>query len=60
MYKNVHTRHCCKNCGCAYGYDALDKYCPVVDGGLPQENECGKNQVCGADIWYEEDLIELE
>lgn len=37
--RNVHTEHCCKNCGCKYG----DKDCPVVEGRLPQSFPCGNN-----------------
>lgn len=34
--KDVHTEHCCKNCGCKYGYD----YCPVVKGIKNQSYPC--------------------
>lgn len=38
---NVHTEHCCKNCGCKYG----DEDCPVVNGGMKQSYPC--NGECG-------------
>ena len=40
---DVHTRHCCKNCGCKYG----DKDCPVVTGTKVQEFPCGDQGICG-------------
>lgn len=33
---NVHTRHCCKQCGCKYGYTD----CPVVTGEQTAEYPC--------------------
>ena len=51
---DVHTEHCCKNCGCKYGDDApnhrsdypLDVDCTVKAGVRKQSNPCGKNGVC--------------
>lgn len=50
---NVHTRHCCKNCGCKYGQDVPDWRdddgwieCDVVAGQMEQEYPCGQTSVC--------------
>lgn len=51
---DVHTRHCCKECGCEYGEDSsvetLDGKtfvgCTVVSGSLKQEFSCGEASVC--------------
>jgi len=40
---NVHTEHCCKNCGCKYG----EATCPVVTGSKVQSFPCGNLEVCG-------------
>ena len=57
---DVHTRHCCKNCGCKYGegnpdgpFDTIG--CSVVSGQLKQEYECGKNEVCNEYYWFYRD-----
>ena len=53
--KNVHTRHCCKQCGCKYGEDTAEEgpfddepfiACSVVSGRLKQESPCGKQYTC--------------
>lgn len=36
-YKDVHTEHCCVNCGCKYGEEDT---CPVVQGWKKQSNPC--------------------
>ena len=41
--KDVHTEHCCKNCGCKYGEEDL---CTVVRGIKKQSFECGTTGVC--------------
>lgn len=41
--KDVHTEHCCQNCGCKYG----EKDCTVVTGQKIQSFPCGKQGVCG-------------
>lgn len=33
---NVHTEHCCKDCGCKYG----DWYCPVERGTMSASGKC--------------------
>lgn len=43
--KDVHTEHCCKNCGCKYGED---EDCSVVRGTKKQSFKCGILKVCGA------------
>jgi len=35
--KDVHTEHCCVNCGCKYGEEDT---CPVVQGWKKQSNPC--------------------
>lgn len=35
--KDVHTEHCCVNCGCKYGED---EYCPVVNKTKKQSYTC--------------------
>lgn len=40
---DVHTRHCCKRCGCKYGDD--DR-CSVVQGFAEQEHPCGHQYTC--------------
>ena len=53
--KDVHTRHCCKQCGCKYGDDKEEDLfeddepfiaCSVVSGRKEQENECRKQSTC--------------
>ena len=55
MEKDVHTRHCRKQCGCKYGDDKEEDLfedgvpfvaCSVVSGRKEQENECGKQCPC--------------
>ena len=36
--KDVHTEHCCYNCGCKYG----DEFCSVTTGRKGQSYECGR------------------
>lgn len=51
---DVHTEHCCNNCGCAYdGGDRIvsddgSSYipCSVVAGRFRQNIACGKTSVC--------------
>jgi hypothetical protein len=51
---DVHTRHCCKKCGCKYGEDKPEESfddepfiaCSVVSGRKKQENACGKQSTC--------------
>lgn len=49
-YRDVHTEHCCINCGCKYGEDRPDSdgaiECTVVSGRQPQSYPCGKTCVC--------------
>lgn len=50
--KDVHTEHCCKQCGCKYGEGHPDGPfetigCSVVSGRLEQSYECGTLEVCG-------------
>lgn len=40
---DVHTEHCCKNCGCKYG----DSDCSVRTGRSSQSFPCGKANTCG-------------
>lgn len=47
---DVHTRHCCKHCGCKYG----DKDCTVVNGLLTQERPCGEQYVCDEDDFMDD------
>lgn len=53
--KDVHTEHCCKNCGCKYGEDQEVESmesdeafipCSVVSGHRDQSYACGKTSVC--------------
>ena len=55
MNKDVHTEHCCKNCGCKYGEDTpeYDPYykeeyieCSVVSGRKIQSYPCTTTSVC--------------
>ncbi len=51
MEKDVHTRHCCKQCGCKYDDHKPEDgesfiVCSVVSGRKEQENECGKQYPC--------------
>lgn len=39
---DVHTEHCCKDCGCKYN----DEDCTVVTGLKPQTFKCGTLEVC--------------
>lgn len=48
---DVHTRHCCKYCGCKYGEDD----CSVVTGHLEQEFPCGHQYTCGWEDYFEQD-----
>jgi hypothetical protein len=54
---DVHTRHCCKDCGCKYGEDKPEESpfvgddepfiaCSVVSGRRKQEYTCGKQSTC--------------
>lgn len=54
---DVHTRHCCKTCGCKYGEDKPEESpfvgddepfiaCSVVSGRRKQEYACGKQSTC--------------
>ena len=52
---DVHTRHCCKQCGCKYGEDQPESdpfdgepliYCSVASGRLKQEKPHGKQGIC--------------
>lgn len=36
----VHQTHCCFKHGCKYGYDAIQKECPVYVGKIKQEYPC--------------------
>lgn len=40
--RDVHTEHCCKNCGCKYG----DKDCTVVLNIKEQTYNCGPSCNC--------------
>ncbi len=44
---DVHTRHCCRNCGCKYGEDDV---CTVMCGIREQEYSCGHAYTC---FWEE-------
>ena len=53
--KDVHTEHCCENCGCKYGEDMPEIspvddepiiMCSVVSGRKPQSFPCGEASVC--------------
>jgi len=53
--KDVHTEHCCVNCGCKYGedtpeYDPYDKeeviLCSVASGRKKQSYPVGETSVC--------------
>lgn len=41
--KDVHTEHCCKECGCKYG----DDYCPVATGSKRQSYAHNEGAFCG-------------
>lgn len=52
---DVHTRHCCKQCGCKYGEDRPEESmesderfisCSVVSGRKTQEKPHGKQGIC--------------
>jgi hypothetical protein len=58
--KDIHTEHCCKECGCKYGEDVEEESpfsdetfigCSVVSGDLKQSYQCGKTSVC---YWRDE------
>jgi hypothetical protein len=56
-YQDVHTRHCCKKCGCKYGEDQpIDEFigCTVVAGVTEQEKPCGQQCVCYENSFDEE------
>ena len=36
----VHQTHCCFKHGCKYGFDAIQKECPVYTGKIKQEHPC--------------------
>lgn len=40
--KDIHTEHCCINCGCKYG----DKDCTVVNKMFIQSGPCGGMYTC--------------
>lgn len=40
--KDVHTEHCCSNCGCKYG----EETCSVKGGFKTQSFECGELGIC--------------
>lgn len=44
---DVHTEHCCANCGCKYGEEESGK-CSVCSGRKMQSYPCGQLEVCGA------------
>jgi len=44
--KDVHTEHCCKNCGCKYGDDRTGG-CSVRSEHRKQSFKCGQTGVCG-------------
>lgn len=57
--------HCCKYCGCKYGYDkagaklGLPKlFCPVVSGKVIQEYACGELEHCDSER-SEQKLFEI-
>lgn len=45
--KDVHTEHCCANCGCKYG----DDDCPVVLRKKRQSYKCGAHETCVGFDW---------
>lgn len=63
--KDVHTEHCCANCGCKYGedeiispFDGTNIGCSVVSKQKPQSFPCGKTGVCYENRSGEEDASE--
>jgi hypothetical protein len=44
--KDVHTEHCCSDCGCKYG----DMDCTVFYGNKEQDTLCGNQSVCYIDL----------
>lgn len=60
-FKDIHTEHCCVNCGCKYGEDREEEDddgevfvgCSVVAKLRRQSFKCGKTSVCCLDEYDE-------
>lgn len=63
--KDVHTEHCCKNCGCKYGEDAPEMLedggqyipCSVFANRLRQRLPCGQTLVCWESEFLDDESV---